>query len=322
MNPGGPRFSRIARACGAAGLVLAGFRAAALTITFDYSYDTSGFFSGANAGRRDTLAQAAAAFESRLNDTLTAITPGANNTWTATFANPSNPSATVSLSNASIAASTLVIYVGAADLGAGVLAQGQSGTATASGSTAWLSTVAARGQAGALSTAPTDFGPWGGAISFSSTAAWHADPNPATIESFPGQYDLYTVALREIGHVLGLGTAPSWTFQVSTSNAGGATSSVFAGANASAAFGGSVPLAPGNAHWQSGTLSTALGSGNPQAAVMNPDLATGARSYLTALDTAALQDVGWTVVPEAPAFAWAAVIGAAGWWRWRRRLGR
>lgn len=300
---------------GGVACVLAALPAAALTVTFDFSYDSSGFFSGANAARRDVLQQAAAEFGARLTDSLNAITPSPGNAWTATFANPSNPAASVSLSDLSVAANTVVIYVGAADLGAGALAQGQPGGYSANGQATWINNVAARGQTGALGNPPTDFGLWGGAISFNSTAAWHTDTTPATVEPFPGQYDLYTVALREIGHVLGLGTAPSWFANVLYSNTG----DLFSGANASAAFGTAVPLAPGNAYWQAGTLSTALGSGSPQAAVMNQDLAAGTRNFLTTLDAAALQDVGWTVVPEASTFAWAAVIGALGVWRWRRR---
>ncbi|MBL9200348.1 MAG: hypothetical protein JNL39_07560 [Opitutaceae bacterium] len=308
------RLPRLPAAVGAIVGALVAWPASALTITFDFTYDTSGFFSGANAARRDVLQSAAAEYSSRLTDTLNAIVPAQGNAWTATFANPSSPAATVSLSDLAVPANTLVIYVGAANLGAGVLAQGQPGGYSANGNSNWLNNVSARGQTGALGLSPTDFGPWGGAISFNSATAWHTDASPATVEPFPGQYDLYTVALREIGHVLGLGTAPSWFTNLS--GAGGV--SLFGGANAVAAFGGPVPLAPGNSHWQAGTLSAALGTGNPQAAVLNQDLAAGARSFLTALDAAALQDVGWTVVPEVSTFAWAAFIGAAGWWRWRR----
>lgn len=300
--------------CAIAGGVVAG-PAWALTVTFDYSYDTSGFFSGANTGRRDVLDQAAAAFSSRLTDSLTAITPGGGNTWTATFANPSGPGTTVSLSNLSVAADTIVIYVGAADLGAGVLGQGSVGGFSSSGDASWTNTIATRGQGGAPDLNPTDFGPWGGAITFNSTAAWYFDSNPATLENFSGQYDFYSVALRELGHVLGIGTAGSWFANIPGSTSSGAT---FAGANSVAAYGGPVPLAVDNAHWLSGTTSTALGSGAPQDAAMGFTLAAGTRTYLTALDVAALQDVGWTVVPEASSFVWVMVIGAAGMVRWLR----
>ena len=283
----------------------------AITITFDYTYDTSGFFSGSNASRRDILDQAASAFSSRFNDSLSAITPSGGNSWSATFSNPSSPSSTVSLSNLSVAANTIVVYVGAADLGTNVLGQGGPGGYSSNGNSTWLNNVAARGQTGALGSNPTDFGPWGGAISFSTTASWYFDSNPTTVESFPGQNDFYSVALHEIGHVLGIGTADSWFTYV----AGG----TFTGPNATAANGGSVALSSGNSHWLNGTLSTVIGTTTSQEAAMDPTLTTGTRKFLTTLDVAGLHDVGWTVVPEASTVAWSAGLGAIALLHWRRR---
>ncbi|MEO6848602.1 MAG: hypothetical protein ABI443_12830, partial [Chthoniobacterales bacterium] len=55
---------------------------AELTIQFDYTYDTSGFFSGANIGRRDILDDAAAVFEGYLTtENFGAIVPTSTNTW-------------------------------------------------------------------------------------------------------------------------------------------------------------------------------------------------------------------------------------------------
>ena len=45
----------------------------ALTIQLDYSYDSLGFFSGANLFRRDIMRAAADVFEERITDQLTAI---------------------------------------------------------------------------------------------------------------------------------------------------------------------------------------------------------------------------------------------------------
>lgn len=302
------------------GFVAAPTPAWALTITFDYTYDTGGFFSGANVSRRDILDQAATVFTSRLTDTLTAITPSGGNSWTAVFFNPSVSSITyLTPSNLSIAANDIRIYVGAVDLGGSVLGRGGPGSYSSSGSSAWNNIVAARGQTGALSnTTATDFGPWGGAISFSSTASWYFDSNPNTVESFPGQNDFYSVAVHEIGHVLGIGTAASWFTYVS--------GSTFTGSNSVASYnatsggnGTSVALSSDQAHWANGTLSIALGVGGSQEAALDPDLTTGTRKYFTALDMAGLQDIGWTTVPEASTFVWVAVIGALGVLRWRRR---
>src|SRR6478736_1841194 len=59
-----------------------------VAIQFDYRYDSSGFFN--DQARKDVLQAAANAITSRLNDTLDAIpAPTGNNSWTATFTNPS-----------------------------------------------------------------------------------------------------------------------------------------------------------------------------------------------------------------------------------------
>src|SRR5262249_47510227 len=66
--------------------------APAVSIQFDYTYDTSGFFSQ-NPQAKTVLQQAGQLLGSQLNDNLSAINPSGTDTWTANFFNPSNPSA-------------------------------------------------------------------------------------------------------------------------------------------------------------------------------------------------------------------------------------
>jgi len=166
--------------------------------------------------------------------------------------------------------------------------------------------VSQRGQLSATSgPSATDFAPWGGQITFNSDSSWYFDSNPSTTEAFSGN-DFYSVALHEIGHVLGIGTADSWNDKVSGGN--------FTGVNAVAAFGGNVPLASDHAHWAEGTKSTVMGA--VQEAMMDPTLTTGTRKLPTQLDFAALKDVGWqvTAVPL-PSAVWlfgSALIAFAG----------
>src|SRR5438270_1010039 len=81
-----------------------------LTIQLDYSYDTLGFFAQ-NPAAKAVLQQAADILGSQINDSLSAIAPnpGAGNTWTATFLNPSGGS-TLSAENLSIPANTILVY--------------------------------------------------------------------------------------------------------------------------------------------------------------------------------------------------------------------
>jgi len=154
--------------------------------------------------------------------------------------------------------------------------------------------VKARGQAGALQSPPTDFGPWGGAIAFNSSTSWYFDPNPATDESFSG-FDFYSVALHELGHVLGIGTALSWETPI--------TGNQFTGTAVVATHGGSVTVTSDHGHWASGVTGL-WPDGTSHDAAMTPSIASATRKRFTDLDMAGLSDVGWqVVVPEPASFA-------------------
>ena len=280
--------------------------ASAISIIFDYSYDSSGFFTGVNASRQTILNQAAGEFTSRIQDHLTAITSSGPNQFNVSFNNPSSGAA-VTLNNYSVADNALIVYVGAQNLG-GPLGEGGPGGYSISGTSAFLATRD-RGQTGALSTPPTDFGPWGGAITFNSAQAnWYfGSSDPISGSSV---FDFYSVAVHELGHVLGFGTAPSFGHLV-------VAGTNFTGASASAAYGGSVPMAdPG--HWKQGLTSTV--GGVTQEVVMDPSISNGQRKHFTELDFAGLRDTGWQVsaVPV-PAAVWLFASGLAGLFGFARR---
>jgi len=172
-------------------------RLLAINIQFDYSYDTSGFFT---APFKAALEAAASRFEARLTDNLAAISPGGANQWQAKFTDPQTGSP-VTLQNPSVPADTLIIYVGR-NPNISAIAIAYEGVAVYQGGDgAFQNAVRTRGQTGALAVPPTDFGPWGGAITF---AGWHSW-NTGNIE---------TIANHEIGHLLGFGQAPSYKKQV------------------------------------------------------------------------------------------------------------
>lgn len=273
---------------------------AQLAISFNYSLDTSGFFT---AERRNVLDSAASVFTSRITDTLSAITPGGFNSWDAEFTHPSTGN-NASLHNLSIPANTLTIYVGARALGSD-LAYGEFGGYSWTGTGSWGTTVSTRGQTGAPN---TEFGPWGGAISFNSGTSWYFDSDPLTTADIPSnQYDFWSLAVHELGHVLGFGAATS--FLNLTSGAS------FTGSHATSVYGSNVPLESDQKHWKNNTVySTIPGTSTFQETAMDPLIALGARKYMTTLDFAALQDVGWTVtpVPEPRAAILATCLGLSG----------
>ncbi len=221
----------------------------AITINFDYTFD-SGFFSRANLSRRTVLNAAGALFENRLTDQLTAISSTGGNHFNANFNSPSD-GVFQTINDFNVAADSLVVFVGARNFGGNILGQGGNGGFTASGtSQAFRDNLNTRGQAA------SDFGPWGGAMAFNSTSSWYFDSDVNTVESFNGQNDFYSVAIHELGHVLGYGSAHA-------------------------------------SHWAEGTMSSF--NGVPQEAAMDPTLTIGSRKYFTDLDFQGLRDIGWQV---------------------------
>ncbi len=293
---------------------LAGAPARALDIQFDYTYDTGNFFVG-HADRQSLLDAAAAVFELRLTDTLSAITPSGPNTWMADFDHPSTGAA-VSVSNLSLAQGVLKVYVGARQLGASTLGVGGPGGYQLSGGgtpqqiQAWFDTVEARGQTGALAATPTDFGPWGGSLTFDVDANWYFGTG-----SLSGKNDFLSVATHELGHLFGIGTADSWATKIS----GGQ----FTGANSTAANGGIQAGISGSGHWAEGTMSTVFGTATAQEVAMDPSITVGTQKFFTTLDFAGMRDIGWTMVPEPSSRSlFAGSLALVGFLRRRRLSGR
>ncbi len=276
-----------------------------IDVKFDYRYDSSGFFTGANSSRQNLLNAAASVFETRFQDSLTAITPSASNTFNASFFQPDTGTVT-HLPGLSVAADQIVVFVGAYNLG-GTLAIGGPGGFSVNGSPDFISNASSRGQAGAVAPIETDFGPWGGAISFNSASSWYMDPNPKTDESFSG-FDFYSVAIHELAHVLGFGSAASFENLAS----GGA----FTGPAVDALVGYNPLLTSDGGHWASGLRY--LG----QEVAMDPSIASGQRKPFTELDYAAMKDIGWNVssIPEAE--TWAMMLAGLGLLGWRLRTYR
>ncbi|HJZ59256.1 MAG TPA: FG-GAP-like repeat-containing protein, partial [Gemmataceae bacterium] len=240
----------------------------ALTIQIDYSFDTAGFFN--DPARRAVLQQAADDLAAHIGTPLPAITPGGGNTWTEAFFNPAT-GGPATVTNPALGADTLVVYVAGRNLVGSEAGEGGPGTASAAGSVAWRNLIRNRAPAGVTT--------WGGSVSFDTTTNWYFGSSAAGIGR--NQPDFYSAAVHELGHVLGIGTSRAWFNYES----GG----TFVGPNAQTVYGGPVPLSADGGHWQDGLT---LG-GQPLA--MDPVLVDGARVPFSALDYAALEDLGWSV---------------------------
>lgn len=273
-------------------------QSSAINIQFDYSLDTNGFFGSAGSTQRTILEAAGSFFASNINDSLTAITPDANNQFNAVIDHPGT-GASYTINNLNVPADTLIIYAGGRSLSGSTLGVGGPGgfSIPSAQSQAFIDNAVSRGQAGALGPASgrTDFGPWGGTVTFDTDAStnWYFDTDLSTSADVMDN-DFFSVALHEIGHMLGIGTSDSWNNLIAGSD--------FTGAASTSIFGGNVPLSdPG--HWADGT--SGLVNGVAKETAMDPSILQGTRKVFTDLDLAALSDVGWelTAVPV-PAAVW------------------
>jgi hypothetical protein len=118
-------------------------------------------------------------------------------------------------------------------------------------------------------------------------AYWHFDS--ATLPSHT-QNDFYSVALHELLHSIGFGTAETWDLQ--------ASGTTWSGAHAQALNGGSGVNLVEDGHINQSIMSTRLFDGAAQEPVMTPSIVTGERKYLTAMDAAFLQDLNYSIIPE------------------------
>ena len=172
-------------------------RLLAVDLVFDYSLDTAGFFS--DQERKDALERAATVLENRLEDDLTAITPGNGNTWTAVFSHPETGNQH-EIDNLVIPTDTLVVFVGSRNISN--LGIGGPGGYSVAGTSQFVNNMITRGESGIATgedtSGNTDFAPWGGVMTFDSDTAWNFSADLPT----SGSNDFYSVALHELGHVL------------------------------------------------------------------------------------------------------------------------
>ncbi len=294
----------------------------AVNITLDYTYDTSNFFGAGNPSGATAGAQAKAALEAAvgyystiLTDTFSAIQKPADFhsavfpstaywNWSVNFSHPGNGTE-VTIDNPTIAADEYRIYAGGSSIGGTTLGiGGPGGYHRSNGFDGNTFTPAEGNQVNQISANFNDaidnrgetsgFARWGGAITFDrdGSTSWHYNH---TTSPTAGTSDFYSVAIHELGHALGFGASEQWQNYTSGPNA------VFTGPAATSLYGGNPPLNGGRNHWASNAKkSKILGTNTEQEAAMDPEITSGTRKYLTALDAAALTDIGWSVVAPPP----------------------
>jgi hypothetical protein len=259
---------------------------AAVTFSLDFSLDEWGLFDARTADGRAAQAaiqRAAQVLSDRLVDRLAPVAPAAGDVWSPRIINPGTGLDVAAPGLTSLPAGAIKLYVGSRPLGLPDVANAVAGFGSATGSAAFTTAIAARGQAGALTTPKTDYGPWGGSIAFDIDTPWHLGLSAGTLTA--NKMDLLTLAVHEIAHLLGFSTGnPSYAARVSAE-------SRFTGPRAVAANNNVAPPVNGS-HWAN--VTSKVGPAGPaQLAVMNPAVPTGVRRRLTLIDWAALDDIGW-----------------------------
>ncbi|AFZ44157.1 peptidase M10A and M12B matrixin and adamalysin [Halothece sp. PCC 7418] len=250
-------------------------------IEFDFRFDTNGFFD--DPVRRDALESAGDIWESFIEDDFPDVPAGIEFTIT----NPENGSDSP-LIKLQDPIDDLLIFVGAQSPPFGM-----SGSAIArggfTGGDASGDIFRARITNNFRGTGPvTNFEPWAGEMSFEpsptfndgSDVEWFFDSTPETSDDIPnGSIDFITVALHEIGHVLGIGTAPIFE----EIGAG----SLFDGVNSLSVNNGSpIPLTTDLSHVQEGFFNNEV--------LMDP-IAPFTRNLPSQIDLALLSDIGYEI---------------------------
>ncbi|MCA9196057.1 MAG: hypothetical protein KDA87_00915 [Planctomycetales bacterium] len=256
---------------------------AGLQIQFDYQYDSFGFFD--EPERREAL-EMAARVVNRYVDNFAAIEPDADNTW-ATFFNRPDGMGSFILNNEPVPEDTIIVYAAGMNI-TGRLAQAIDAPGLPTGTAEFEDAVNYRGQVGAGSTPATDYGVWGGTISFNNNpdeVPWYYGRNLTGIE--PDEFDFITVASHELMHLLGMGIAKSWRDQVDGNRRFQGEHAVDVGS----ATNPGLTLDSAESHWARGTKS--WWNGIRQEALLAPAIAPGQRQMPTLLDRAAMLDIGW-----------------------------
>ncbi|MBK1792282.1 hypothetical protein [Persicirhabdus sediminis] len=271
--------------------------AAAIDIVIDYTYDTTNFFD--TQEKRDAIEAVADFYGEIITDELAAIDPSLfpSYIWRITFADPLTGDSIV-LENPSIPANTIIIYVGGKDLDGSTAGQASTGSIAYHNVESWKKHIFGRGKPGAeitTSSLRTEYAPWGGIVMF-DTIKPDSTPREWNFSLSQNQTgsEFVTIAIHEIGHVLGLGSADSWDNLISNG--------VFNGPAASNSYGSAPPADYG--HFGSGTNSSLFGvfsatHGQSRPAIMNSSTTDTGSNFdvITDLDLAALVDIGWKISP-------------------------
>ena len=234
------------------------------TLHFDYRFDSTGFFD--DPDRRAALEAAGAEWEAIIHDDFTEVPAG-------TVFSIRNPTTYVpETATLDQPVDDILIFVGATHFNSPILAIAGPDGGDASGDI-----YAARISPDFRGTGPVrDFEPWAGSITFDLGSNWSFDiAGPVA-----GQNDFLSVAVHEIGHILGIGSSGAFDRWILDDH--------FTGPNAIRVNNGEpIPVEHDHAHVKDGFAEDSV--------LLDPVLMTGTRVSISDFDKAILADIGYQV---------------------------
>lgn len=300
--------------------------ASGLELVVDYTYDSQDFFS--DPIRREAMEAAAARYSRVITSTLLAVTPERNGGWRINFEHPGTGDPWEISTAASVATDQIAPFASPADEygfpgleqdqmilfvgGRELDSAGKGGTGTGLNFTSVFDDLEGHLHRGLISNSTVDTAGdlpvWGGAITFDIDRDWHFDLDVASTGTAT---DFYSIALHEIGHVLGLGTSwNQWQDLVE--------GQYFVGENGVDAFNQDngtsnrrlLLQSTADPHWANGRqqsylfpygqpISTGTVGNELQNLLIEPSAdftPTLRRFELTNVDAAALVDIGWSIL--------------------------
>ena len=294
----------------------------AVSIVFNYDYDTYGFFT---TERRALVEQAAATLLARISGTWAQVDPAVTGgSYDLAFINPSTWEVTWS-SNVVIPKNQITVYLGAVDfstLGAPM------NSSLGVGCTQLMGIRNVTGNMQKVLTSATQFRPVNASITFDlqgiqgfgggHTKQWHfdSDGNLATDDRNPADpnhdnyADFSTAIIHELGHILGIHDPAPFAAMGITSDPNfclawlshvqdlGSGNYVFTGANAKKLYyghvGSNIPLEVGNkCHWKAGVKSGP--SGDWTSVTHESDALRPFRVLFSEMEFQALKDIGYKI---------------------------
>lgn len=271
-----------------------------LKVTFDFDTydhdlsDNSLFFD--TQFKRDLMQYAASTVANKFGDTLTAITVSGSNTYSQLF-NAPDDGLSQSITGFSLDTNEIYVYAGSNAQTSSTLGEGGPGGLGGSGSATFIQTLVTRGQSGIYNASgteelplaqQTDLSLWGGTITFNRTPQdgfshelnWYFGLDSPS--GAPNEADFLSVAMHEMMHVMGFGTATTWD----NLKSGG----TFTGPVTTAYYGSQITV--GASHFLDGTNDPVTG----QETAMDPSITSGTRKFPTGLDDAVMDDLGWDLL--------------------------